>query len=75
MFRLIKKLIKLGLIIVIFGACMIGLLGYYKYKEAISEIPIREKVVSVREDENFVALGNYSRFHRCYCCHRRSSFL
>ena len=56
MFRLIKKLIKLGLTIIIFAACMIGLLGYYKYKEAISEIPIREKVTSVREDENFVAL-------------------
>lgn len=56
MFRLIKKLIKLGLTLVIFAACMIGFLGYSKYKEAISEIPIREKVAAVRENDTFVAL-------------------
>ncbi|MCQ6277364.1 transglycosylase domain-containing protein [Bacillus sp. V3B] len=56
MFRLIKKLIKLGLIIAILVGVIIGLLGYFKYKEAITEIPIREKVVSIREDENFVPL-------------------
>lgn len=55
MVKMIKKLIKLGLTIAIFAAFMIGLLGYYKYKEAIAEVPIREKVTSVREDENFVA--------------------
>lgn len=56
MIRLIKKLIKLGLIIAILVGSIIGLLGYFKYKEAIAEIPIREKVASVREDENFVPL-------------------
>lgn len=56
MFRLMKKLIKLGLIIIILVGSMIGLLGYFKYKEAIAEIPIREKVASIREAENFVPL-------------------
>ena len=42
MFKLIKKLIKLGLIVVILVGSIIGLLGYFKYKEAISEMPIRE---------------------------------
>ena len=56
MIRLIKKLIKLGLIIAILVGSMIGLLGYFKYKEAIAEIPIREKVTSIREGENFVPL-------------------
>lgn len=56
MFRLIKKLIKLGLIFTILVGSIIGLLGYFKYKEAITEIPIREKVVSIKEYENFVPL-------------------
>jgi monofunctional glycosyltransferase len=56
MFRLIKKLIKLGLIFAILVGTIIGLLGYFKYKEAITEIPIREKVVSIKENENFVPL-------------------
>jgi monofunctional glycosyltransferase len=56
MFRLIGKLIKLGLIISILVGSIIGLLGYFKYKESITEIPIREKVASIIEDENFVPL-------------------
>ncbi len=56
MFRLIKKLIKLGLIVVILVGAMIGLLGYFKYKEVITQIPIREKIESVQENEGFVPL-------------------
>ena len=56
MIRLLKKLIKLGLIIAILVGSIIGLLGYFKYKEAIAEIPIREKVTSIREAKNFVPL-------------------
>lgn len=57
MFKLIKKLIKLGLIVVILVGSVIGLLGYFKYKEAISEMPIRKVVASIREDTNFVPLA------------------
>ena len=57
MFKLIKKLIKLGLIVVILVGLVIGLLGYFKYKEAISEMPIRKVVASIREDTNFVPLA------------------
>ncbi len=56
MFRLIKKLIKLGLIVVILVGAMIGSLGYFKYKEVITQIPIREKIESVQENEGFVPL-------------------
>lgn len=56
MIRLIKKLIKFGLIIAIVVGSVIGTLGYFKYKEAIAEIPIREKVASIREDVKFVPL-------------------
>jgi monofunctional glycosyltransferase len=56
MFRLIGKLIKLGLTIAILIGLIIGLLGYFKYKEAITEMPIREKVASSREDATFVPL-------------------
>ena len=56
MFRLIKKLIKLALIFAILAGSFIGLLGYYSYKEAIEEFPIREKIASTREDAIFVPL-------------------
>lgn len=56
MFRLIKKLIKIGLIIALLAGAIIGLLGYFKYKEAIAEVPIREKAAAIREGENFVPL-------------------
>ena len=56
MFKLIKKLIKLGLIVVILVGSIIGLLGYFKYKEAISEMPIGKVVASIREDTSFVPL-------------------
>ena len=56
MFRLIKKLLNFGLMITILVGLLIGLLGYLKYKEAISEIPITEKIASIREDDGFVPL-------------------
>ena len=54
MFRLIKKLIKLALLIAILAGSFIGLLGYYSYKKAIEESTIREKIASTREDAIFV---------------------
>ncbi|MBB6446903.1 membrane peptidoglycan carboxypeptidase [Bacillus benzoevorans] len=51
-----KKLIKTGLIIALLAGAIIGLLGYFKYKEAVAEVPIREKVAAIREGENFVPL-------------------
>lgn len=56
MFRLIKNLIKFVLIISILVGSLIGLFGYLKYKEAIAEISITDKVTSVREDVSFVPL-------------------
>ncbi len=56
MFKLIKRLIKIGLIIALLAGVIIGLLGYFKYKEGIAEIPIREKATAIREGENFVPL-------------------
>ena len=57
MFKFIKKLIKLGIIVVILVGSIIGLLGYFKYKEAISEMPLRKVVASLREDSSFVPLA------------------
>ena len=45
MFRLIKKLIKLGLIVVILVGAMIQLFGYFKYKEkSLHRFPLEKKL-------------------------------
>lgn len=56
----IKKLFKLGIALVILFVIAIGLIGYFQYKEAISEIPISEKVESVKKVDSFVPLGEIS---------------
>jgi len=56
MLKLIRKLIKLAFIIAILIGSFIGLLGYFKYKEAIKAVPIEEKVASIREDNNYTPL-------------------
>ena len=56
MFRLIKKLIKLAVIIAILAGSFIVLLGYNSYKKAIEESTIREKIASTTENANFVPL-------------------
>ncbi|MEH6944118.1 biosynthetic peptidoglycan transglycosylase [Bacillus sp. JJ722] len=51
--RLIKKLIKLFFIIVLIGVSIIIGLGYGKYKMAINEIPLTEKVESITEKPSY----------------------
>ncbi|WP_179151876.1 biosynthetic peptidoglycan transglycosylase [Oceanobacillus senegalensis] len=60
MFRLIKKLILLGIIFALLVVLGIGALGYIKYQEAIEGIPVMEKVESVKDDEDFVRLEDVS---------------
>ena len=60
MFKLFRKLIKLVLIIAILIGSFIGLLGYFKYKEAIKAVPIEEKVSSIREDSKYTPLDEIS---------------
>ena len=60
MLKLLKKLIKMALIIAIFIGSLIGLLGYFKYKEAIKAVPIEEKVATIREDSNYTPLDEIS---------------
>ena len=60
MFKLFKKLIKLALIIAILIGSFIGLLGYFKYKEAIKNVPIEVKVTSIREDSDYTPLDEIS---------------
>lgn len=60
MFKLFRKLIKLALIIAILIGSFIGLLGYFKYREAIKNVPIEVKVTSIREDSNYTPLNEIS---------------
>ena len=60
MFKLFKKLIKLALIVAILIGSFIGLLGYFKYKEAIKNVPIEVKVTSIREDSDYTPLDEIS---------------
>ena len=50
----------MALIIAIFIGSLIGLLGYFKYKEAIKAVPIEEKVATIREDSNYTPLDEIS---------------
>jgi monofunctional glycosyltransferase len=52
----IKKLLKIGIALVILIVIVIGFTGYSQYKEAISEMSILEKVDSIKEEESFVPL-------------------
>ena len=60
MFKLFRKLIKLALIIAILIGSFIGLLGYFKYREAIKNVPIEVKITSIREDSNYTPLNEIS---------------
>ena len=60
MFKLFRKLIKLALIVAILIGSFIGLLGYFKYREAIKNVPIEVKVTSIREDSNYTPLDEIS---------------
>ena len=60
MFKLFRKLIKLALIVAMLIGSFIGLLGYFKYKEAIKNVPLEVKVTSIREDSNYTPLDEIS---------------
>lgn len=58
--KFIRGLIRLGLVIVALYVLVIGVLGYLNYKEAIEEVPLRDKVTLIKEDENYVPLTDIS---------------
>ncbi|QOR67159.1 transglycosylase domain-containing protein [Cytobacillus suaedae] len=60
MWKLIRNLIRLGLVIVTLYVLVIGVLGYFDYKEAIEEVPLREKVTLIKGNEKYVPLADIS---------------
>ncbi|MFS0782785.1 transglycosylase domain-containing protein [Bacillus sp. 1P06AnD] len=58
MMKLLKKLFTLLLVVVILFAGGMTVLGYFKYKDAISEMPILEKVASVKDNPTYTKLKN-----------------
>lgn len=57
-FKLLRKIISLLLVIVIFIAVYIGFDGYNLYKKKIEKMPISQKVENIKNDENYVEYKN-----------------
>ncbi|WP_077212512.1 transglycosylase domain-containing protein [Bacillus dakarensis] len=58
--KFIRGLIRLGLVVIVCCVFVIGLFGYFKYKEAIAEVSLKEKVALIKENENYVPLEEIS---------------
>lgn len=56
MIRLIKKLLQLIIIFAVMITLLIGTLGYLKYKVAVNNTPITEKVESIKVSKNYTPL-------------------
>ncbi len=64
--KVLKKVIFALLIVLLIGIS-IGLIfienGYDMYKEAISQVPLEQKVVSIREKENYAKFEEIPKIH------------
>lgn len=64
--KVLKKVIFALLIVLLIGIS-IGLIfienGYDMYKEAISQVPLEQKVISIREKENYAKLEEVPKTH------------
>lgn len=60
MLKIIGRVIIFGLGILLVYVIVIGLLGYYKYKEVIGEVTLGEKVEIIKKDKDYVPLEDVS---------------
>ncbi|MFD2216385.1 transglycosylase domain-containing protein [Metabacillus endolithicus] len=60
MLKIIGRVISFGLGILLVYVIVIGLLGYYKYKEVIGEVTLGEKVEIIKKDKDYVPLEDVS---------------
>ena len=59
--KYIKKIFIFVVIVVILLVSFITYKGYKLYKESISKISIEDKIIEIKNDENFVELDNVSK--------------
>ena len=52
--KVIKKVIFMGILVAVSITLLVIGNGYNMYKNALEEIPLSEKVTSIREKENYV---------------------
>lgn len=66
--KFFKKLITFLLVIVLVAVGIIGVAfvipGYNAYKQAVSELPIEEKINSIREMENYTTLSEVPKIYK-----------
>lgn len=56
--KIIKKTFSMIFIIAIITFLIIGLNGYKMYKDATKEIPIKEKINTIKSNENYIKTNN-----------------
>lgn len=56
----VKRLVLVLLLIIIIGAGWLTVLGYQRYKEAIDEVPLAEKIEEVKQREDYTPLDQIS---------------
>ena len=57
--KIIIKTIFLILAIIIAVGIVFGVTGYSYYKEALEEIPLKEKAAEIRADKNFTKISPF----------------
>ena len=58
--KFLRKLFKMIVILVLLLVLSITAMGYLKYKQAVTNVPISEKVAVLREDENYTTIDSIS---------------
>ena len=62
--KIIKKLLSITFIIVLIVLTIIGINGYKMYKEAITNVPIKEKINEIKSNKNYIKLDNIPEYFK-----------
>ncbi len=62
--KVIKKVIFMGILVAVSITLLVIGNGYNMYKNALEEIPLSEKVTSIREKENYTKIGEIPEMYK-----------
>lgn len=62
--KIIKKLFSITFIIFLIVLTIIGINGYKMYKEAITNVPIKEKINEIKSNKNYIKLDNIPEYFK-----------